>query len=148
MRLRLKILRAFLLALSAVGLMSGVTGCESPKYDISGKVTYNGAPLDKPEGHIVFFGPKGEQVDSAIAPDGSYKALQVASGLNKVAIYYTNPKLHGVKSEPKMKPGETRKPVLPYITPENYANPTTSGLTLNVEKPDSKDFDFTGPKIP
>jgi hypothetical protein len=112
-------------------------------------VKYNGAPLAKENGQIVFLGPDGTQVSAAINPDGTYKAANVAGGLNRVAVYYANPSFKRA-ARPKGPPQEASRPVLssPYLTPEKYSAVDTSGLSVNVEKGKVFDVDMTGPEIP
>ena len=133
------------LVLAACAL--GVIGCASPVYDVTGKVTYNGSPLNKPDGQIVFVGPNGEQVAAPIGADGTYSAAGVAGGSNRIAVYYPNAKAKAEKGG-KLKPGETPKALPKYLTPEKYASPETSELTATVSKGCAYDADLTGPKIP
>jgi hypothetical protein len=110
-------------------------------------VTYNGAVLDKPDGQVVFIGPKGEQVDAAIGADGTYQAKNVPAGKNRVIVYYMNPKLKTEKPA-KPRPGEKFKgnPDA-YLTPAAYASPDTSGLSVDVENETVFDFAMKGPSI-
>lgn len=121
-------------------------GCSSPRYDVTGKVTYNGAALAKPEGQIVFVGPAGEQVAAAIGADGTYRATGVASGPNRVAVFYPNPAAKPDKGH-KLKPGEQSPTVATYLTPLKYSAPETSELVANVDKESEFNFDLTGPAI-
>ncbi|HEX4608830.1 MAG TPA: hypothetical protein VH092_11555 [Urbifossiella sp.] len=116
---------------------------------MTGKVTYNGAPLDKPDGQIVFVGGDGRQVAAPIAADGAYRAAGVPPGTNRVAVYYPNPKSVVKNREAgKLKPSERPPAVSPYLTPEKYAAPDTSGLTANVGSGATFNAELTGPKIP
>jgi hypothetical protein len=129
-------------------LTLGVGGCGSRQFDVIGKVTYNGAPLNKPDGQIAFIGPKGEQVLAAIGPDGMYRATNVSAGLNRLAIYYPNPKAQKEKAA-KPKHGEQPPPAEPpFLTPFQYGVADTSGLSVTVEKETIFDVDITGPVIP
>lgn len=124
-------------------------GCGPGKYDVSGKVTYNGAPIDKHEGEISFVGPSGELVIAPIAPDGTYKANNVSGGLNRVTVSYLNPKAKKDNNKPKLKSGETPPPPpSPFLTPEAYGNAETSGLSVTVDKITVYDVQMTGPPIP
>jgi hypothetical protein len=130
-------------------LAIGVGGCGSPHFDVTGKVTYNGKPLDKPDGQISFVGPKGELVVAAIGPDGSYNAPHVPGGLNRVSVSYPNPKAKRDRSMPKLKPGETPPPGLPpFLIPEKYAAADTSELSVTVDKETVYNVDLSGPPIP
>ncbi len=135
------------LALAALALSLG--GCGKPQFDVTGKVTYNGAPLAKPNGQIVFVGPDGTQVAAPIAQDGTYTATKVTGGLNKIAIYYLNPNFSKA-SRPKGPPDPKNRPkVSPqYLTPEALASVTTSGLSKEVTQGTVCDVELTGPPIP
>jgi hypothetical protein len=140
----------FAQGLAIAALAMGLGGCVGkPQYDVSGKVKYNGSPLDKPNGQIIFVGPDGKQVAAQIAPDGSYSAPKVSGGVNKVAVYYSNPSF-GKVARPRGEPDPKFRPptVSPYITPEQYASVDTSGLTIQVAQGTVFDVDMTGPKIP
>jgi|GEM_PF-969351 len=129
----------------AVGL-AAVGGCSPPRYDVTGKVTYNGAPLNHPDGQIVFVGPTGDQVSAAIGADGTYRATGVVSGTNRVAVFYPNPAAKPDKGQ-KLKPGEQMRNVPTYLTPAKYATPDTSELTVGVDKGTEYNVDLTGPPI-
>jgi hypothetical protein len=136
--------RGFALAALAIGL----GGCGKPQFAVSGKVKYNGAPLAKPNGQIVFVGPEGTQVAAPIELDGTYKAAKVPAGLNRVAVYYPNPsftKAVRPKGPPTLKDRPTTSS--PYLTPDIYADVETSKLAIKVEKNTDYDAELTGPKI-
>jgi hypothetical protein len=129
-------------------------GCESRSFTVTGKVTYNGAVLDKPDGQVVFVGPNGKQTSAQIGPDGSYRAAKVEVGLNRVAAYYPNPSAKRGKTLPS-KPIPAETPVAPneqpepvFLTPYKYVSPDTSDLSISVEKDAVFDIDLTGPSIP
>ncbi|OWK38190.1 hypothetical protein [Fimbriiglobus ruber] len=138
-----------ILGLAFAALAVGAGGCGPGSHDVTGRVSYNGVPLDKPEGQIVFIGPAGDQVVAGIGPDGSYRALGVTGGPNKVAVYYPNPKAKRDKLT-KPKPGEPppAAAATPFLTPAKYASADTSGFSVTVGKGTVFDTDLTGPKIP
>ena len=130
----------------AIGL-TALAGCGPGRYDVNGKVTYNGAVLDKPDGQVIFVGPNGEQVAAPIGADGTYRASNVSAGANKVVVYYPNPKLKKPKST-KLKPGEPMPPVEPpYLTPEKYGSAATTDLTLDVDRNKEYPVAISGPPI-
>ena len=130
-------------------LAVGMGGCGAPQFAVTGKVKYNGAPLAKPNGQIVFVGPDGTQVVASIALDGTYKAAKVPAGLNRVAVYYPNPSFKKA-TRPKGPPTVKDRPTTssPYLTPDTYADVETSKLSIQVDKNKDFDADLTGPKIP
>jgi hypothetical protein len=140
-------MRRPLLGLALALALTGAGGCGARQFDVSGKVRYNGAAFDKPDGQIVFVGPHGEQVATAINPDGSYRATGVAAGTNRVVVYYPNPKAK-VEKGAKLRPGQTPASSAPlYLTPAKYASPDTSDLSLAVDKETTFDVDMTGPPV-
>lgn len=132
---------ALVLALACAG------GCGSRQFDVSGKVTYNGSVFDKPDGQIIFVGPRGEQVAATINPDGTYRAAGVPAGTNRVAVYYPNPKTRGERIA-KLKPGQMPPATAAlYLTPAKYASPDTSELSVEVDKETAFDVNMSGPPI-
>src|ERR1700722_14411353 len=75
----------------ALALAVGASGCGTRHCAVTGTVKYNGAPLAKPEGQIIFVGSDGSQVAAPIGLDGTYTASKVTPGLKRVAVYYRNP---------------------------------------------------------
>jgi hypothetical protein len=138
--------RIAILAFAAIAL--GVSGCGQRMYPVSGKVTYNGGVFDKSEGTIIFIGPKGDQAEAKINPDGTYRIAGVHEGLNRIAVYYGNPKLQTEKPA-KPRPGEKPKPnPPPFLTPAQFASPDTSGFSVEVDKETVYDVNMSGPPIP
>lgn len=127
-------------------VLAAVAGCKAQRFDVTGKVSYNGAPLGKSDGQIVFVGPGGEQVAAPIGTDGTYRAGGVASGPNRVAVYYPNPAAKPDKSH-KLKPGEAPPAAAPFLTPAKYASVETSELSVTVDKETEFNVDLTGPKV-
>lgn len=136
------------LALAALAMCLGGCGGGPVKVDVTGKVTYNGAPLAKPKGQIVFFGPEGGQVGASIGEDGTYTATKVTTGLNRVAVYYPNPEFK-VVARPKHAVTQADRPViLPmFLTPKKYSDIETSELSVTVDKGTVFNVDMTGPPI-
>jgi len=145
--------RRSLFALSAFALSLSGFGCSPGKGEVSGKVTYNGAPLDKPNGNIVFVSSGGIQVVAPIAADGTYRAADVLRGDSKVAVYYLNPKFQDSAKQSKRLPSlkepgvVPHPPIAPFLTPEKYASVDTSGFAVKVEANTSFNADLTGPPI-
>jgi len=127
-------------------------GCSGQKgVEVTGRVTYNGSALALPGGEIVFVGPKETQVVAAIAPDGTYRAVGVPIGLNRIAAYYANPQVHqsSVKvKKPDSVESSSPSVVSPFLTPAKYAVVDTSGLSFQVGKGTVFDVDLQGPSLP
>jgi hypothetical protein len=116
-------------------------------FTVSGRVTYNAAPLDKPGGKVVFVAADGTQTAAAIGLDGIYCATKVPRGLNRVAVYYPNPAIQNRKQRPG--PGEPPPPpICPFLTPLRYAVVDTSEIAIEVHKRTVFDIELTGPPIP
>ena len=142
----LRIVPGFVFAILAVA----AGGCWGPsQFDVTGQVKYNGSPLDKPGGQIVFVGPKGTQVAASIGPDGTYRATKVTAGLNRIAVYYPNPQLQGKRFSKPKKGGPPPAPSPPpFLTPSRYASVKTSDLSVQVAEGTVFDVNLTGPPIP
>jgi hypothetical protein len=136
------------LALAALALSLG--GCGKRQYDVTGKVTYNGAVLAKPNGQIVFVGPDGSQVAAEIGLDGTYKATKVTAGLNRVAVYYRNPSFKKM-ARPKGRVDPSKRPPTnnpQYLIPEAYASHETSKIEVEVTGVTDVNINLKGPEIP
>jgi hypothetical protein len=134
------------LALAALALCLG--GCGKRQFDVTGKVTYNKAVLNKPNGKIVFVGPDGTQAEAEIGSDGTYTATKVTAGLNRVVVYYPNPAFKKA-SRPKGPPDPNARPADNplYLTPEKYASPDTSGIEVEVKGGTDFNINLNGPEI-
>jgi hypothetical protein len=132
-------------------LLLGLSGCGAKLVDVHGRVTYNGSPLTRPNGQIVFVGPDGTQVASAIGLDGTYQATSVPVGLNRIAVYYPNPAAQQGKlllAQPKKGerlPAASAAP--PFLTPSRFASVDSSNLSVQVEEDTVFNADLTGPTI-
>jgi len=135
------------LAIAALAISLG--GCAPPQFDVTGQVKYNGAPLAKPDGQIVFVGADGTQASATIALDGTYTA-KVSAGLNRVAVYYPNPAFKKAV-RPKGVPDPTKRPDTSqpqFLTPDKYASVETSKLQIEVAQGTVFNPDLKGPAIP
>ncbi len=138
------------------GIVFGLAGCSGGVHtDVTGKVTYNGQPLPKPGGMIVFVGPDGSQTATPIEVNGSYTAKSVPTGVSHIAVYYPNAAVTNAKPEkkPPKKPEKaaatTPPPVVStFLTPDKYAVVDTSGLSVEIAEGTVFNADLTGPKIP
>jgi hypothetical protein len=134
----------------ALWIMLGIAACcpagcaGAKRVDVSGKVTYNGMPLNDEGCNIVFLGPNGKSVSAAVAPAGNYKASGVVAGANQVAIYFRNPE--AAKSHD---PGEKTPPSSSPLRnlPAKYADVKTSELTVDVDTGTVFDVDMKGPNL-
>jgi hypothetical protein len=125
-----------------------LAGCSSEKLvEVSGKVTYNGAPLKKPGGQIVFVGPKGTEALAKIEENGTFKAARVSAGLNRIAVYYVNPDAVGKHLPDPAKKGKAAPPATAFITPQKYASVESSNLQVEVGEGTVFNADMIGPKI-
>ncbi|HEY1192368.1 MAG TPA: hypothetical protein VGE74_32395 [Gemmata sp.] len=131
----------------ALAFVIGTSGCGERQFDVTGRVNYNGAPLNKTGGQIVFVGSDGQQVPAEIGADGTYRAVGVAAGLNRVAVVYPNPKGKGERNT-KLRAGEPPPSGPPFSTPAMYASPDTSGLVVTVDRGTTFDIEMTGPPVP
>jgi hypothetical protein len=118
------------------------------QFAVSGRVTYNGAPLDKPGGNVVFVAADGRQTPAPISADGSYRVPSVPAGLFRVAVYYLDPAaVQTMKRRPA--PGEPPPPPRsPFLTPLRYAAVDTSEIAVQVNNETFFNIELTGPTIP
>jgi hypothetical protein len=124
---------------------SARTARENTKQDtgwVQGKITYKGAPL--PSGLITFHLPTKEPFEDLIMSDGSYESVGLPPGQYKVTVitkefkgFPGNPKGKGFpKGQMKGPKGGPPPEYIPprYIAiPQKYADPKTSGLTVQVK---------------
>lgn len=105
--------------------------------EVSGRVTLDGKPVGP--GTIVFspVGGTTNPADGAIQVDGTYflkTSREVGLPAGKYDVGIT------VLDQPDVKPGERSMEAAKYITPQKYADPSTSGLQYEVE-PGSNSID-------
>jgi hypothetical protein len=139
---------AFVLVGAAIAL--GAAGCSPSKVDVTGRVTYNGGPLNARGGKIVFVGPDGmTQCEAAINADGTYRAVGVLAGLNGVAIFYPNPEFKPRKRPSKgVAPEEAESSVEPFLIPAKYASADTSEQSVRAAAGTVFNADLIGPEVP
>lgn len=104
---------------------------------VAGTVSYNGKPLNKPDGTILFVGAGGTEISAPIKEDGTYQASGVARGDNKVAVFYRNPSApvaRGSKRIPTPGARSESQNNQQFLTPTEYSHPDNSKLTVNVDQ--------------
>jgi hypothetical protein len=119
-------------------------GCGPKVANVTGKVTYNGKPLNEEGCNIVFQGTTGQSVVAPVAENGEYKASGVLAGANKVAVYYrspgaTIPRERGVKAPPSNSPLRN--------LPRKYGDVNTSELSVDVDIGTVFNVDMNGPAL-
>jgi hypothetical protein len=119
---------------------------------VTGKVTYNGKPFEHESGLITFQGPDGISVSAKIEKSGTFLAKGVCVGENKVAVSYTRPIPKAGKRRPSninqgLDPDKSQTES-PFLTPESYAVPETSGLSVVVAENTVYEAKLEGPEIP
>lgn len=117
-------------------LCLALAGCGYPRTDVTGAVTYNGKPIKTEGGTISFFGPDGVPVTAKIDTEGNYQAVGVCTGENKVAVNYQRPVR---KPANKRVPRQDVEHVTvnegsPFLIPDEYIRPDTSGLTVTIDR--------------
>jgi hemoglobin len=98
---------------------------------VAGKVTYNGKPL--PGGFVLFQSADGKTARAEIKEDGTYRADALAPGDYKVGVDTESLKPKGPPDD-KAKPPDAKGGLKYLPVPAKYRDPTTSGLTLTVNK--------------
>ena len=106
-----------------------------PRYKVSGKVTYQGQPVER--GEITFEDPTAGQVNSSSLGSGGSYALEVPAGDYRVSIA---PPLVETKGTADSPPDQVPDPSVKNI-PKRYWTQEKSGLSAQVAK-DKQSFDF------
>jgi hypothetical protein len=126
-------------------LVFSASGCSPGQVEVSGRVTYNGSPLNFPGGQIVFVGPDGAQRAASIAADGTYRAVEVSAGMNRVAVSYPNPEFKPQKRIPRGTDPESLPE--PFLIPAKYASVEDSELSVQATTGTVFSPDLIGPEI-
>jgi hypothetical protein len=128
-------------AACAALLTLAVSGCESDRGSVSGKVTYRRQPLGG--GTVLFYGPDQSVTASLIAADGTYRAPNLPLGHFRVAVVPHPPIPPGLSRANREAPPAARAPAVYTVSgpevravriPERYRHPERSGLSLQVDR--------------
>lgn len=141
-------MRPWLCGLNFLGLMCLllISGCGGgkPAGKVSGKVTFNGAPVT--EAAIVFENQAaGVSAKVNLGPDGTYVAKTADSiglppGNYQVAV--TPSQVAETDEVPLVAAPSGNEQDPPSAIPAKYHSPATSGLTADVKAGDNPPFDF------
>jgi hypothetical protein len=133
----------------------GVSGCAPGKGDVTGKVSFKGENLKN--GTVTITPKNSGAFQATIDANGSYTIKDIPEGEAKVSVSCTDEekmaafakKLVAMGREGKIggKPApKPTPPKTPYpdgsLIPLKYNNPTTSGLTVSVERGSTITFDI------
>jgi hypothetical protein len=105
--LRFALLAGLAVGAALLSTAAGVLAAEKESGTIEGKITFDGSPVTK--GKVSFHPEKGKPVSADLQADGSYSAKGVPVGQMRITV-------------------ESKE------TPKKFANPNTSGLTVEVKK--------------
>jgi hypothetical protein len=131
-----RLIRGNILAFLAIGAMGGCSGGNKvARYRVTGKVTYQGQPVER--GEITFEDPSTGQVNSSSLSAGGAYALEVPAGDFRVSVA---PPLIETKGTGDSPPDMVPDPGVKNI-PRKYRRQETSGLAAQVAK-DKRTFDF------
>jgi hypothetical protein len=108
-------------------------GCGKPSGHVSGKVFFQGRPVDS--GTIVFVGQDNYKAYCAIGPDKTYYFDNVPVGPVKIAFesHHRVPLAFQTQNPPFLPKVKEETPPPPLPIPEKYKNPEESGLTFTVK---------------
>jgi hypothetical protein len=137
--------------ITAIAYLSllAMTGCGSGRPDVApvrGTVSLNGKPVTT--GRIMFYPTAGRPACAPINSDGTYVLTTFESddgaliGTHRVTITSTEvvgPPPRGPEDEYKI--NKERIPVVKWLTPQQYSDPTTTDLKAEV-KPQNNQIDF------
>jgi hypothetical protein len=117
----------FAVPMFTVALMLG--GCSSgpPTGVISGSVKYQGVSLNG--GTVKFQGPDNREAYATIQAEGSFKAIDVPIGANKVGVMVLPTPAEDAPQDPISK----GKRLTPVEIPSVYRDPKTSGIEVTVK---------------
>jgi hypothetical protein len=113
-------------------LALGVLGCDGPRGDVSGRVTYKGQAVAC--GSVTFVGKDRLPVQGFIQADGRYTLVGVLCGDNQVAVNSPDPDAPGrdpKASKVAFAPVDRSKW---FEIPAHFGDPRKSGLTFRIQK--------------
>ncbi len=125
---------SLVLAVSSIATIGCGPADKFPRYQVSGKVTFNGQPIE--EGTITFADPATVQVNSGPLGSGGTYSTELPPGSFKVSVA---PPLVETKGTGDSPPDFVPKKV--NNIPKKYWVQESSGLTADVAK-DKRTFDF------
>ena len=124
------------LCLLLAPLVTGCGGNSGPaRYKITGKVTYQGQPVEK--GEITFEDPTAGQVNNATLGSGGSYSTELPAGDYRVSVA---PLLVELKSTADTPPDMVPDPTVKNI-PKRYWRQESSALSAPIAK-DKRTFDF------
>jgi hypothetical protein len=119
-------------------LLCGLSGCDQgpERVPVAGRVLIDGQPLTK--GTIRFVPETGRAASSQIAQDGSFRVISkslAGSGMEIKGLFPDTYRVAVLSSEPvdQTENSETR-----WLAPQRYADFRTSGLEVDIKKPNEK----------
>ena len=122
---------AWIVSLVAISLAAGCGQRGPERYEVTGKVTFQGKAL--PLGTVMFVPQQGPAVTATIDSDGSY-ALRASAGQHRVAVTAVPPVPPGIDEmsyEPR-----------PPLIPEKFGRLDRSGIAVAVELQDRNTIDL------
>jgi len=129
---RTRILRPLLSLLGSLVVLTLAAGCgDRAGAEVTGRVTFNGKPLQA--GKVTFYHPDrpGRNVIADIRPDGTYHVYACPSGDVKVTVQPLPPRAKGTsRGQPYTGAKKAAAPV-PLI-PAKYTDPATTDLICPV----------------
>lgn len=130
-----KIRPAALVCLAA--LAAGCGSPQQPTGDVTGKVTIKGKAPNVEGLTINFLGANGLPVGARVAADGTFRAVGVSEGENKVAFSVPPPDIAAKSGKPAREGGvnkaeEAAGQTLRKLIPPKYLDHTQANLTVTV----------------
>jgi hypothetical protein len=122
--------------LCASAALTAVPGCSAPRSAATGTVSFKGKPLAM--GTVFMVGADGIAVPAVINPDGTYRIEGVANGLAKISVSSPKPATPEMiararKGRPPANPPPAQDVANWFEIPEKFADPQTSGLTVELK---------------
>lgn len=117
-------------------LLAAVPGCGPRTAPVDGKVTYQGKPVVW--GSVTLKAADGTVHQVGLNPDGTYHLDGVPAGPAKVGVSSPDPKPSArtrAGDDERVKVADGPPPGAWFPLPDKYADPATSGLTVQVGGP-------------
>lgn len=116
---------------SAALLLALAGGCGPSTATVAGKVSYQGKPLAW--GSVTLIAADGSAHQAGLEPDGSFRLDLVPTGPARVGVSSPDPAPRkGQEPNPRVASPPALPPGAWFPLPDKFANPQTSGLTVQV----------------
>jgi hypothetical protein len=125
-------------------LCASLVGCGTGMGEVSGTVRYNGQPL--PFGTIQLLGGDGIPRAGKIGPDGTFSVQAPVGQVKVIVSCVAEPRMARFDGPAAARAAPTDwSPWNSTFIPQRYADWDASGLTVQVKRGKTQDFELTSP---